>query len=188
MGPVFRSDEIASGVPVAWHGIYLFTVASLLVAGVVARWRKATILESGILAVAGLGAFEALYAIAYSFSTGRPGLLIPGPTFPTAGWAGFGTWFLAELLVASLLLVSWERFGWDPPTAAVAVVFGGALVIWSVVLHWSYPPYGTSAAVYAINTIAEVSGTALGPLLVTSRPRPTPSWVFRVWSSLNRRR
>jgi len=177
----FPSVSTVSGFPVAWRGIYFFSLLSVALAYLVAHFRKAGVVQSTLLAVAGLGAFEFLYGVAYATSTRRFGLLLPQWGLPATGWAGFGTWLLVEFLVASFALLGWDRAGVDRTVQGVGVLFFLGLVLWGVGLGWSYPPFDNSPAVFFVNTLTEVSGTLLVPLGFTSRPRPDADLVHRAW-------
>jgi hypothetical protein len=160
-----------SGFPIAWDGLYFFTGVALAVGFLSALRRGAGWVGSPILALAGLGAYEASYAFAFALTTGGLGRLVPAPGFPATGWAGFGTWFLVELLVASLVVVNWEGRGLDRITVAVALSFVLLLAIWDLVLGWGFPPYQNSAPVLLVNSAAEVTGALWLPLAFTAGAR-----------------
>jgi hypothetical protein len=177
--PGVDTTPMVSGIPVGWHGLYFFTILALSIAIVAARLRAAGALGSVILAVAGLGFFEFIYGVAFAATTGRTGLLLLSPGLPATGWAGLGTWVLVELLFASFALVSWDRAGADRLVAVTAALFILGLAIWDLLLDWNYPPFDNSPAVYLVNTLTEVSGTSLLPLIFTARPVKTPDFVHR---------
>jgi hypothetical protein len=165
----FPTISYVTGLPVAVHGFYFFTFLALGISGVAAHSRGARPASAAILAVAGLGGFEALYAVTYSVSTSQGSLLIPRWGLPTEGWMGFGTWLVVELVVASFGLVSWDRSGVDKELITAGTIFLLGLVIWDVSLGWNYPPYDNSLAVFLVNTVTEVFGSLLVPLAFTSR-------------------
>ncbi len=160
-----------SGFPIAWDGLYFFTGVALAVGFLSTLRRGAGWVGSPILALAGLGAYEASYAFAFALTTGGLGRLVPAPGFSATGWAGFGTWFLVELLIASLVVVNWEGRGLDRITVAVALSFVLLLAIWDLVLGWGFPPYQNSAPVLLVNSAAEVTGALWLPLAFTAGPR-----------------
>ena len=160
-----------SGFPVAWDGLYFFTGLAVAVTIVSTLRRGAGHLVSPILAVAGMGAYEASYAFAFALTTGDLGRLVPSAGLPGTGWAGFGTWFLAELVVAGLVLVNWEGRGLDRTTVAVGLSFVLLLATWDLLLGWGFPPYQSSVPVLLVNTAAEVTGALWLPLAFTSRRR-----------------
>jgi hypothetical protein len=177
----FPAVSLVSGIPVAWRGIYFFTAVALLIGGLVAYLRSANPVQSILLAVAGLAGFECLYGVAYATSTRQFGLLGPRAGLPATGWAGFGTWLVVELLVASVALLYWDRAAVDRWVLSVGVLFVLGLAAWGVGLGWRYPPYDNSAAVFLVNTFTEVTGTLLIPLVFTSRTDPTSDLIHRVW-------
>jgi hypothetical protein len=176
----FPVVSYASGVPVAWHGIYFFTVLALGISSSAAYLRGARVAVAAVLGVAGLGGFEALYAVAFAVSTSQTNLLLPHGGLPAAGWMGFGTWLLIEILVASFVLVGWDRLGVDSACIGIGIVFLAGLLCWDLLLGWNYPPFDNSLSAYLVNTITEVSGCLVLPLAFTSRANERPDFLHRV--------
>jgi hypothetical protein len=179
--PGVDTSPVVSGVLVAWHGIYFFTVLALALAFLAALRRGAAAIESVILAVAGLGFFEFVYGLTYAVTTSQTRLLLPSSGLPATGWAGFGTWVLAELLVASFVLIGWDRGALDRFGAVAGGLFIFGLTLWDVALGWRYPPYDNSGAVYLVNTLTEVAGTLLLPLVFSTRSRAGPDFLHRMF-------
>ena len=177
----FPTVSSVSGIPVAFHGFYFFTGVAVGAGGFAAFRRGETVAASAALAVAGLGGFEFLYGVAYATSTSQASLLVPRWGFPASGWAGFGTWLVVEFLVASLGLICWDRFGFDRTVFAAGLVFAVGLGVWGLLLGWSYPPYDNSPLVYLVNTVTEVAGTLLIPLICTSGSKREEDFVQRFW-------
>jgi hypothetical protein len=184
--PGVDTFPVVSGIPVGWHGIYFFTVIAVALAFLAALGRGAHAVDSGILAVAGLGFFELVYGVAFASTTGRAALLIPSPGLPTTGWAGLGTWVLAELAVATFALVSADRLGIDRPLVLAGAAFLGGLVLWDLGLGWAYPPYDNSLEVYLVNTWTEVWGTVLLPIAFTADARGSAGYLDRIAARASR--
>ncbi len=136
--------------------------------------RGAGYVGSAVLALAGLGAYEACYAFAFALTSGGLGRLVPSAGLPTSGWPGYGTRFLVELVVAGLAVASWEGRGLDSLTLSVALAFVLLLAVWYLGLGWGYPPFQRSLSVLLVNTGAEVTGVLWLPLAFTGRATPGP--------------
>jgi hypothetical protein len=164
------------GVPVAVEGIYFFTALSFLAGVAVLRYRGTRWPASIALAILGVAAYEALYGVGYALLEGRPSLLVPSPGFPLSGWPGLATWVGLEALVASLAVVAWRRAGIDRALVLDAAVFVGALLLWKLAYGLAFPPGADSLGIFTVNTLAEVSGSLLLPLLFSARAgaRTTP--------------
>jgi hypothetical protein len=177
----FPAVSHVAGVPVAWHGIYFFTGLALALGVLVAFLRGAGGFRSLLLAGAGLAAFEFLYGVVFASSTGRWELFLPRAGLPATGWAGFATWLLVEFLVASFALVGWERAGVDRSVLLVGLVFALGLLAWGLGLGWRYPPYDNAPVVFLVNSLTEVSGSLLLPLMFTTRSLGGAEFAHRIW-------
>lgn len=162
------------GLPLAWDGYYFFTGVALVVTLLLVFRRGAGYVGSAVLALAGLGAYEACYAFAFALTSGGLGRLVPSAGLPTSGWPGYGTRFLVELVVAGLAVASWEGRGLDSLTLSVALAFVLLLAVWYLGLGWGYPPFQRSLSVLLVNTGAEVTGVLWLPLAFTGRVAPGP--------------
>lgn len=162
------------GLPLAWDGYYFFTGVALVVTLLLTFRRGAGYVGSAVLALAGLGAYEACYAFAFALTSGGLGRLVPSAGLPTSGWPGYGTRFLVELVVAGLAVASWEGRGLDSLTLSVALAFVLLLAVWYLGLGWGYPPFQRSLSVLLVNTGAEVTGVLWLPLAFTGRVAPGP--------------
>jgi hypothetical protein len=186
MASGFPPTSAVAGIPVAWHGIFFFTILALGLTFALTLWRGASLPEAAILAIAGLGAFELLYGVAYATTTSHTELLALSPGLPVTGWAGFGTWLLVEFLVGSFALIGWDRAGVDRFVVAAGLLFLVGMTLWDLWLDWWYPPYQNTLGVFLVITLAEVSGSLFSPLIVTARPKQGRGLLGRVWGRVAR--
>lgn len=159
----------AGGVPVAVGGIYFFTFLSIAASLTISRIRKFSIfatLTLGLLSA--LAFYEFTYALIYAIFARDIGLLLPEASLPATGWAGYGTWFMLEFFVVSLSYPLWKDLRLTKDSMLLIALYSVAMVAWILIFNFQYPPFNNSAGVYLVNTIAEVAGTLILPLMYTS--------------------
>lgn len=97
--------------PVSIAGIYFFTIIAIVAILAVAEIKNRSIVEAVFITICGLAFYEAIFAFVYASFTGDMHLLIPEYGLPDAGWSGYATWFVEELLIFILSYPTGNKLG-----------------------------------------------------------------------------